>query len=79
MPFTLVSRIDFASLKGQYLDDDVAVAGNILAPPLTAVLLHLLAAPVLAAVHTLDTSQICTHTFKLYNFSNVQKYSNFFI
>jgi hypothetical protein len=61
MPFTLESRIDFASLNGQYLDDDVAVAGDILASPLTAVLLHFLAAPVLAAVHTLDTTQLYTH------------------
>ncbi len=36
-----------------YLNDDIAVAGDILAPPLTAVLHHLLAAPVLARVHTL--------------------------
>jgi hypothetical protein len=38
-----------------YLNDDITVAGDILAPPLTAVLHHLLTAPVLARVHTLYT------------------------
>ena len=43
------------------LDDDIAVAGNVLAPSLTGVLHHLLAPPVLTAVHSLHTHTLSSN------------------